>query len=67
MAAADNFFTKADQARKKKNYDYALELYQQGLQIDPDRVEERKRLRQTQVLRILDKGGNTHGGAGAIL
>ncbi len=66
MAAADNFFTKADQARKKKNYDYALELYQQGLQIDPDRVEERKRLRQAQVLRILDKGGNTQGGAGAI-
>ncbi len=66
MAAADNFFSKADQALKKRNYDYAIELYQQGLQIDPDRVEERMRLRQAQIRRILDKGGNTQGGAGAM-
>jgi tetratricopeptide (TPR) repeat protein len=66
MAAADNFFSKADQALKKRNYDYAIELYQQGLQIDPDRVEERQRLRQAQIRRIHDKGGNTAGGAGAM-
>ena len=39
MAAADNFFTKADQALKKKNFDYAIELYQQGLQIDADQAQ----------------------------
>ena len=66
MAAADNFFSKADQALKKRNYDYAIELYQQGLQIDPDRVEERQRLRQSQIRRILDKGGSTTGGAGVM-
>lgn len=64
MAAADNFFTKADMALKKRNYDYAIELYQQGLQIDPDRFEERKRLRQAQIRKIQEKGGNTLGGTG---
>ena len=59
MAAADNFFTKADQALKKKNFDYAIELYQQGLQIDADRMEERKRLRQAQIARIMTNGGST--------
>ena len=62
MAAADNFFTKAGQALKKKNYDYAIELYQQGLQIDADRLEERKLLRQAQIMRVMEKGGNTTGG-----
>jgi len=62
MAAADNFFTKADQALKKKNLDYAIELYQQGLQIDADRMEERKRLRQAQILRVMEQGGSTTGG-----
>ncbi|MEC9476503.1 MAG: tetratricopeptide repeat protein [Planctomycetota bacterium] len=67
MAAADNFFSKADMALKKRNYDYAIELYQQGLQIDPDRFEERKRLRQAQIRKIQDKGGSTQGGAGVKL
>ncbi|MDG1455604.1 MAG: hypothetical protein P8R38_05300, partial [Planctomycetota bacterium] len=62
MAAADNFFTKADMALKKRNFDYAIELYQQGLQIDPDRIEERKRLRQSQIAKVMEKGGNTTGG-----
>ena len=62
MAAADNFFTKADMAIKKRNFDYAIELYQQGLQIDPDRIEERKRLRQSQIAKVMEKGGNTTGG-----
>ncbi|MGE4602577.1 MAG: tetratricopeptide repeat protein [Planctomycetota bacterium] len=64
MAAADNFFSKADMALKKRNYDYAIELYQQGLQIDPDRFEERKRLRQAQIRKIQEKGGNTLGSTG---
>jgi len=45
MAASDNFFQKAEQALKKRNYDYAIALYQQGLAIDPDRLEERRQLR----------------------
>ncbi|MEM7261177.1 MAG: tetratricopeptide repeat protein [Planctomycetota bacterium] len=62
MAASDNFFTKAEQALKKRNYDYAIELYQQGLQIDPDRVDERKKLRGTSIRRCQDNGSSTTGG-----
>ncbi|MGE4619564.1 MAG: tetratricopeptide repeat protein [Planctomycetota bacterium] len=67
MAAADTFFSKADMALKKRNYDYAIELYQQGLQIDPDRFEARKHLRQAQIRKVQEKGGNTLGGAGVKL
>ena len=42
MAASDNFFQKAELAVKKRNYEYAITLYQQGLMIDPDRLEERE-------------------------
>ena len=62
MAAADNFFTKADQALKKKKLDYAIELYQQGLQIDADCMEECKRRRQAQILRVQEQGASTTGG-----
>lgn len=65
MAAADNFFTKAEQALKKRNFDYAIELYHQGLSIDPDRVEERMKLRAAQIHKVQESGGNTLGSAGA--
>ncbi|MEM7164523.1 MAG: tetratricopeptide repeat protein [Planctomycetota bacterium] len=63
MGAADNFFTKAEQALKKRNYDYAIELWLQGLAIDPDRLDERQKLRATEIKRIQENGGNTMGGA----
>ncbi|MGE3164347.1 MAG: tetratricopeptide repeat protein [Planctomycetota bacterium] len=62
MGAADSFFTKAELAIKKRNYDYAIELFLQGLEIDPDRLEERKKLRATAVRRVQEAGGNTMGG-----
>ena len=62
MAAADSFFGKAEQALKKRNYDYAIELWQQGLMIDPDRIEERQKLRATAVRRCQENGGDTTGG-----
>lgn len=62
MGAADNFFSKAELAVKKRNYDYAIELYQQGLMIDPDRDEERKKLRGTATRRCQENGGDTTGG-----
>ena len=64
MAASDNFFQKAEQAVKKRNFEYAITLYQQGLAIDPDRLEERQKLRKCQELFVQDSGGNTTGGAG---
>lgn len=63
MGAADNFFTKAEQALKKRNYEYAIELWLQGLAIDPDRLEERQKLRGTAIKRVQENGGNTMGGA----
>lgn len=62
MGAADNFFVKAEQALKKRNYDYAIELWQQGLSIDPDRLEERRKLRATAIRRCQENGSNTMGG-----
>ncbi len=62
MAASDNFFQKAEQALKKRNYDYAIAMYQQGLSIDPDRIEERRKLRAAQTRRVQESGGNTTGG-----
>ena len=62
MGAADNFFTKAEQALKKRGgLDYAIELFQQGLAIDPDRLEERQKLRAAAVRRCQENGGNTLG------
>ena len=64
MGAADNFFKKADQVLKKKGgLDYAIEMFQQGLAIDPDRLEERKKLRGVSIRRCMDSGANTLGGA----
>ncbi|MFQ5654040.1 MAG: tetratricopeptide repeat protein [Planctomycetota bacterium] len=64
MGAADNFFQKADQALKKRGYDYAIELLQQGLRIDPDRIGERKKLHAAMIRRVQENGGNTLGGTG---
>lgn len=62
MGASDNFFQKAEQAFKKKNYEYAIALYQQGLAIDPDRVDERRKLRAAAIRKCQEGGGSTTGG-----
>lgn len=64
MGAADNFFAKADQALKRKNFDYAIELLLQGLAVEPLRAEERKKLRQAELAKIMTEGGNPKGGFG---
>ncbi len=61
MGAADNFFQKADQAIKRRNLDYAIELLKQGLAIDPDRLDERKKLRRAAVQRCHEKNSSTTG------
>ena len=37
---------KAEEAARRRNYDFAVELYQQILEIDPDQGEARAGLRQ---------------------
>lgn len=48
---------KADEAAKKRNYDFAVELYQQLLDIDPDQGEARAGLRQALKKRAEQKKG----------
>ena len=62
MGAADSYFQKAELALKKHNFDYAIELFLQGLAIDPKATAQRRRLHQIEVLAIQEKGGNPQGG-----
>ena len=64
MSAADEYFKKADQAAKKQNWDYAVELILQGLIINPKEADYRRKLHQIQTLAIQEKGGNPQGGIG---
>jgi tetratricopeptide (TPR) repeat protein len=62
---------KAEEAARRRNYDFAIELYQQILDIDPDQGEARGGLRQALKKRHeLKKGGSaflrTLSGAGPL-
>jgi tetratricopeptide (TPR) repeat protein len=67
VGAADSYFEKAELALKKHNYDYAIELFLQGLAIDPKATVQRRRLHQIEVLAVQEKGGNPQGGMGSRL
>lgn len=62
MSASKEYFKKAEQAAKKQNFDYAIELYMQGIMIDPKASEERRRMHHVMTLAIQEKGGNPQGG-----
>lgn len=62
MSAAEEYFKKAEQAVKKGNSDYAIELYIQGLIIQPKASLERRKLHKVMTLSIQEKGGNPQGG-----
>jgi tetratricopeptide (TPR) repeat protein len=61
-SAANDYFKKAEQAAKKQNFDYAIELYLQGLIIDPAASPARRALHQIETVAIQEKGGNPQGG-----
>ena len=48
---------KAEEAARRRNYDFAIEVYQQILEIDPDQGEARAGLRQSLKKRWEAKGG----------
>ncbi len=62
MSAADEYFKKAEQAIKKGNHDYAIELISQGLIINPKEADWRKKLHRIETVSIQEKGGNPQGG-----
>lgn len=67
MGHADELFKKAETAIKKQNYGYAVELILQGLMIEPDSPDWRRRLHQVATLVIQENGGNPAGGIGVRL
>ena len=62
---------KAQEATKRKNYDFAVELYQQILEIEPDQGEARSGLRLALKRRVEQKKGgglfSKIGGAGPLV
>lgn len=67
MGHADELFKKAELAIKKQNHEYAVELIQQGLIVEPDHPKWRRRLHQVATLVIQENGGNPQGGLGVKL
>jgi tetratricopeptide (TPR) repeat protein len=59
MASTDKIVKRADEAFAKNNLDYAIELYQQTLVIDPNDVTVRKKLRTTERKRAVGKEGGS--------
>src|SRR5260221_14795672 len=63
MCAPELDFTKqiekAEEAARRRNYDFAVELYQQILEIDPDQGEARAGLRQALKKRFESKKGGS--------
>jgi len=67
VSAADDYFKKAEQAAKKGNYEYAVELQLQGLILNPQASDARRLLHTFETLAIQEKGGNPQGGMGVRL
>ncbi len=50
-------FTRAEEAFKKKNYDYARDLFKQIITVNPDHADARKALRATIIKKYQEQGG----------
>lgn len=62
MNPAKDIFKRAEQAARKGNLEYAIELYLQGLTLDPKAADERRKLHLVEAQQIELAGGNPHGG-----
>lgn len=60
--AAKERFKRGQQAARKGNLEYAVELYMQGLSLDPRAAEERQTLHNIERRLIEEGGGNPQGG-----
>lgn len=56
MADVSRFIQKADEALKKRNYDYAIQMYQEALLVDPKSAEARRNFRLALVRKYDEKG-----------
>jgi len=64
---AKDIFQRGEQAARKGNLEYAIELYLQGLTINPKASEERQTLHLLEAKMVESNGGNPAGGVGAKL
>ena len=67
MNAAKDIFQRAEQAARKGNLEYSIELYLQGLTINPKASDERQTLHRIEAQLVESNGGNPAGGVGAKL
>ena len=66
MADASRFLAKADEALKKRNYDYAVQMYQEALLVDPGNADARRNLRVALVRKYDEKGYPKSFGLGGL-
>ena len=69
MADATRFLAKADEELKKRNYDYAIQMYQEAMLVDPANADARRNFRLALVRKYDDKGypSTFFGGIGATI
>jgi tetratricopeptide (TPR) repeat protein len=67
LNAANDIFKRAEQATKKGNLEYAIELLLQGLTLNPKAADQRRVLHQIETRHIENQGGNPQGGMGVKL
>ena len=67
MNTAKDIFQRAEQAARKGNLEYSIELYLQGLTINPKASDERQTLHRIEAQLVESNGGNPAGGVGAKL
>ena len=64
MNTAKDIFQRAEQAARKGNLEYAIELYIQGLTVNPKASDERQTLHRVEAQLVENNGGNPAGGVG---
>jgi tetratricopeptide (TPR) repeat protein len=64
---AKDIFQRAEQAARKGNLEYSIELYLQGLTVNPAASDERQTLHRIEAQLVENNGGNPAGGVGAKL
>ena len=67
MNTAKDIFQRAEQAARKGNLEYSIELYLQGLTINPKASDERQTLHRVEAQMVENNGGNPAGGVGTKL
>lgn len=67
MNTAKDIFQRAEQAARKGNLEYAIELYIQGLTVNPKASDERQTLHRVEAQLVENNGGNPAGGVGTKL